>query len=48
MQHKPMASAQPAGSRETSYQMALRHCAQGPIGQRDSCLDSAIARYGRS
>jgi hypothetical protein len=47
-QHKPMESARPASSQETAYQMALRHCVAGPTGQRDSCLDSAITRYGRS
>lgn len=48
MQHKSMASARSRGSEETAYQMALRHCVEGPMAQRDSCLDSAVMRYGRS
>ena len=41
---------QPAtsGYRETPYRTALRSCVTGPAGQRDRCLDDAIARYGRS
>ena len=41
---------QPAtsGYRETPYRTALRSCVAGPAGQRDRCLDDAIARYGRS
>jgi hypothetical protein len=48
MQHKPMGSVSSASSSETAYRMALRQCVEGPMGRRDSCLNDAIARYGRS
>ena len=47
-QHKPMGSGSSASSSETAYRLALRQCVEGPMGRRDSCLDDAIARYGRS
>lgn len=46
--HKHMAAASPAGNQETAYQAALKQCVAGPAGQRESCLDGAIARYGRA
>lgn len=36
------------GHQETAYQTALKSCVAGPAGQRDRCLDDAIARYARS
>lgn len=46
--HKHMASAPAAGNQETTYRAALKSCVEGPAGQRDSCLDNAIMRFGRS
>ncbi len=36
-----------AGHAETAYRMALRQCVEGPLAQRDTCLDTAISHYGR-
>jgi hypothetical protein len=33
---------------DSAYRAALRQCVTGPASQRDSCLDQAIARYGRA
>ena len=41
-------AAAPASSQDAAYQTALRSCVEGPAGQRDSCLDSTISRFGRS
>jgi len=41
-------AAAPASSQDAAYQTALRSCVEGPAGQRDSCLDGAISRFGRS
>jgi hypothetical protein len=46
--HKHMTAASPAGNHETAYQAALKQCVTGPAGQRESCLDGAIARFGRA
>jgi hypothetical protein len=45
---KHMARASPSDYRETAYSAALKQCVMGPTGQRDSCLDGAIARFGRA
>jgi hypothetical protein len=45
--HKNMSAATP-GNEEATYQAALKQCVVGPVAQRDSCLDSAIARFGRA
>jgi hypothetical protein len=45
---EPMAAASVAGNQETAYRVALRNCVAGPAGQREGCLDNAIARFGRS
>ena len=45
---KHIASAPTAGSQDSAYRAALRGCVTGPATLRDSCVDSAIARYGRS
>jgi len=47
-QHKAVPEASNEMSGDTAYRSALRSCVQGPEGQRDSCLDGAIARFGRS
>lgn len=44
--HQPMASA--GGDRDSDYRAALKSCVAGPAGQKDRCLDDAIARFGRS
>ena len=44
--HEQAAAA--SGNQETAYRTALKSCVAGPAGQRDRCLDDAIARYGRS
>jgi hypothetical protein len=36
-----------SGSGDSAYRSALRACAAGPAAQRDTCLDSAIARFNR-
>jgi hypothetical protein len=36
------------GTGNPAYRSALRDCVAGPEGQRDSCLDDAIARFGQS
>ena len=46
--HKAMPEASNETSGDTAYRSALRSCVEGPAAQRDTCLDSAIARYGRS
>lgn len=46
--HKHMAAASPTESQETAYHAALKQCVAGPAGQRESCLDGAIARFGRA
>ena len=33
---------------DSPYKAALRRCVTGPESQRDSCLDQAIAQYGRA
>lgn len=45
---KPMAEESPGSVQDTAYGNALRHCVEGQAGQRDSCLDNAIARFGRA
>ena len=45
---EPMAAASAAGSQESAYRAALRNCVAGPAGQKERCLDDAIARHGRS
>jgi hypothetical protein len=47
MRHHP-AQASAAAMRDGEYHAALRSCVSGPSAQRDSCLDDAIARHGRS
>jgi hypothetical protein len=42
-----MAVASAASNGETTYRAALRKCVEGPKARRDSCLDDAIARFGR-
>ena len=46
--HQHTAAASPVGNQETAYQAALKQCVAGPAAQRESCLDSAIARFGRA
>lgn len=46
--HAKYDQAATASSHETAYRTALRSCVAGPAGQRERCLDDAIARYGRS
>jgi hypothetical protein len=46
--HKHTASAPMGSDQETAYKAALRSCVEGPAGQRDNCLNGAIARFGRS
>lgn len=46
--HKRMATASPASNQDTAYHAALKHCVAGPAGQRESCLDDTIARFGRA
>jgi hypothetical protein len=49
--HKTTHHAANAGATSAAggdYHAALKSCVSGPASQRDSCLDSAIARYGRS
>jgi hypothetical protein len=46
--HKHIASASPASNHETAYDAALKQCVAGPAGQRENCLDGAIARFGRA
>jgi len=36
------------GASDSAYRAALRRCVEGPQGQRQSCLDDAIARFSRS
>ena len=43
-----MAAAVNTGTGDPAYRAALKHCVAGPEGQRDSCLDDAIARFGQS
>lgn len=47
-QHNHMAAASPTENQETAYHAALKQCVAGPAGQRESCLDGAIARFGRA
>ena len=42
-----MAVASAASNGETTYRAALRKCVEGPKARSDSCLDDAIARFGR-
>lgn len=42
-----MAVASAASDRETTYRATLRTCVEGSNARRDSCLDDAIARFGR-
>ena len=42
-----MAVASAASNGETTYRAALRKCVEGPKARHDSCLDDAIARFGR-
>ena len=44
--HTHKASA--ASPEETGYRAALKNCAEESASERDGCLDSAIARFGRS
>jgi hypothetical protein len=46
--HKPMAQSAPPPDRDTAYRMALKQCVQGPATQKDSCIDSAIVRFGHA
>jgi hypothetical protein len=46
--HKQMATASPTSNQDTAYHAALKHCVAGPAGQRESCLDDTIARFGRA
>ncbi len=43
-----MAAAAKTGTGDPAYRTALKNCVAGPEGQRDSCLDDAIARFGQS
>jgi hypothetical protein len=36
------------GTGDPAYREALKQCVAGPEGQRDSCIDDAIARFGQS
>jgi len=43
-----MATAMSTGTGDPAYRAALKDCVAGPDGQRDSCIDDAIARFGQS
>ena len=45
MRNTASAESAPADS---AYKAALRRCVTGPESARDSCLDQAIAQYGRA
>jgi hypothetical protein len=42
-----MADSRMATGNDTPYRMALKQCVQGPAANKDSCIDNAIARFGR-
>ena len=41
-------AATTTGTGDPAYRAALKGCVAGPEGQRDSCIDDAIARFGQS
>ena len=45
--HAERGSSAMASSQDSAYRAALRSCVAGPAGQKESCLDNAIKRFGR-
>lgn len=45
---KHMAASSSGRSQEAAYRSELKHCVAGPVGQRESCLDGTIARFGHA
>jgi hypothetical protein len=41
-------SSSTVSGHDAAYRTALRRCVEGQAQQRESCLDDAIARFGRS
>ena len=46
--HRQAMAGAESSAPDSAYKAALRRCVTGPESARDSCIDAAIAQYGRA